>query len=150
MNKFISASCALILAALPLAAKQNVVNLQGLIIENIDAAISEDNNLLVSMDIDLTKVKISSNREYIITPAITNGTDSLFLQPVTFAGRNRFYFHDRNGQNNAFLVRNGKKAVYKYRQSVPMQQWMNHSEIDYKVEVDGCCNEPKGLSRKVL
>lgn len=124
-------------------AKATVVNVEGVLIDNIDAAISEDRNLLISMDIDLTKVKIKSNQEYIITPYVTNGVETLRLQPVTFAGRNRYYFHERNEKKNPFMVRNGKDAVYHYRQSVPMQEWMNHSDVDYEIEVDGCCNEPK-------
>ncbi|MCM1291456.1 MAG: hypothetical protein NC201_04760 [Prevotella sp.] len=143
MKKLIFASLALFLGAAFVEAKTPAIDVKGIVVNNIDAAISEDNNLLISMDFDLTKVKIKSNQEYIITPKVTNGKDSVLLQPITFAGRNRFYFHDRNGQNNSFLVRNGKNALYEYRQSVPMQDWMNHSEIDYNVEIDGCCGEPK-------
>ena len=143
MNKILISAAAVLLGAGVSAAKAPVVNVEGIVINAVDAAISDDNNLLVSMDFDLSKVKIKSNQEYIITPVVTNGTDAVLLQPVTFAGRNRYYYHERNGQDNAFLVRNGKSAVYKYRQSVPMQAWMNHARIDYNVEIDGCCNEPK-------
>lgn len=143
MKKILFPAVALLLCAAAASAKAPVINLEGIVIEGIDAAISDDNNLMISMDMDLSGVKIKSNQEYIITPKVTNGVDSVLLQPVTFAGRNRFYYHDRNGQNTPFLVRNGKNAVYKYRQSVPMKEWMNNAQIDYNVEIDGCCNEPK-------
>lgn len=146
MKKILFSIALLCLACSLAQAKRPVVNLNGISISNLDAAISDDNNLLITMDLDLTQVKIKSNQEYIITPKVTNGNDSLLLPAVTFAGRNRYFFHDRNGQNNAFLVRNGKKATFKYRASVPMQTWMNHSEIDLNVEIDGCCNEPKALA----
>ncbi len=53
-------------------------------ISNIDAARTE-NNLFVTMDIDMTDVRLTSNQELIVTPVITNGTDSMCLQQLIFA-----------------------------------------------------------------
>lgn len=110
-------------------------------ISNIDAARTE-NNLFVTMDIDMTDVRLTSNQELIVTPVITNGTDSMCLQQLIFAGRNRYYNNLRNGNDNhPYLIRAGKDAKATYSVNVPYEAWMSKSEVKFDYSVHSCCGD---------
>lgn len=110
-------------------------------ISNIDAARTE-NNLFVTMDIDMSDVRLTSNQELIVTPVITNGTDSMCLQQLIFAGRNRYYNNLRNGNDNhPYLIRAGKDAKATYSVNVPYEAWMSKSEVKFDYSVHSCCGD---------
>lgn len=104
-----------------------------------------DNNLFVKMDIDLSAYKgMQSNREVTITPLITAGEDTLRLEPIMVAGRNRYYLHLRQDDKRPVktLYRAGVAKVVEYSANVEMQPWMDYSNLVLSAESCGCCGEP--------
>ncbi|MCM1483351.1 MAG: DUF3868 domain-containing protein [Muribaculaceae bacterium] len=139
MNKILCT--ALMCAAVASSAHAKDINVATARITNIDAA-RTDNNLFVAMDIDMSDVTIGSNQELVVTPVIYNATDSLALQPLLFAGRNRYFNEIRNGlDGDPYLFRSGDKARTNYRVTVPYQPWMSNSEVKLNYSVRSCCNE---------
>lgn len=109
-----------------------------------DVAVSRnDDKLFVSMDIDVSALNVSTNREVILTPQITAGADTLDLPAVMVAGRSRYYLHLRNGVQPAGteLYRSGKTSVIKYRAVVPYAAWMNGATLGAANTTCGCCSE---------
>ncbi len=102
-----------------------------------------DKNLFVSMDLDVSRLKLSTNRELILTPVLVNGGDTLVLAPVMVAGRNRYFHHLRNGvvPEDADFFREGKVSVLEYRTSVPYLSWMDDSRLMLSGKTCGCCGE---------
>lgn len=96
-------------------------------------------NLDVAMNLDYTGFPIKSNQELKVTPVLRSGANVATLPSVTFAGRNRYFYHLRNDDNTSNLLRNGKKALMNYSASVPFQPWMNNCELVMSYQVDGCC-----------
>lgn len=98
--------------------------------------------LFVSMDIDISALDITSNRELTLTPVISSGPDSLRLSPVTVAGRNRYYHHLRNTMlsgDSLRLYRHGSVSVVEYRTVVPYSPWMGRASLGVVCETRGCC-----------
>ncbi len=102
-----------------------------------------DDKLFVSMDIDVSALKVKSNRELILTPMLAEGDDTLALSPVMIAGRNRYYHHLRNGvtPEDMDLYRCGDVKVIKYRNVIPYEKWMGGAALNVGGETCGCCSE---------
>lgn len=110
-----------------------------------DLAVSRDaGKLFVSMTIDLSTVRLKSNLETTFTPVLAGGGDTLRLEPVTVAGRNRYYYRLRNGglPTGGRLLRAGEAAGLPYRVVVPYEAWMGSATVDLVRETNGCCAEP--------
>lgn len=99
----------------------------------------------ISMNMDYTQFPIHNNQELIVTPELKSGSQSVQLPSVTFAGRNRYYFHKRNDDNVGILLRNGKKALMDYKTQVAYQPWMNNSQLVINYKLDGCCGETTAM-----
>lgn len=109
-----------------------------------DLAVSRSGDkLFVSMDIDVSALKIKSNREIILTPKLSEENDSMRLPSIMIAGRNRYYHHLRNGlrTNNMTLYQSDKVSVVEYRTVVPYADWMNRATLSTDTETCGCCSE---------
>ncbi len=109
-----------------------------------DLAVSRSGDkLFVSMDINVSALDVKSNREVILTPKLSEGTDSLNLPSILIAGRNRYYHHLRNGlrTDNMTLYQSGKVSVVNYRTVVPYADWMNRATLSTDNETCGCCSD---------
>ena len=53
----------------------------------------QEGKLFISMDLDVSALKVSSNREVIFTPSLNKDDHRLELPSVMVAGRNRYYHH---------------------------------------------------------
>lgn len=144
MLRCIIASAALVLSGLPLAAQTAVEG--GVRVSDIHTDRSGD-KLYVTMDIDLSAVRVKSNREVVLTPVIHRGADSLALAPVVVAGKNRyFHFLRRNHAlaEGARLYRAGRAdAPVRYQTVVPYAAWMARAGFAADWRKDGCCVEPE-------
>ncbi len=100
----------------------------------------------VNCNIDASSLKLKSNQEVNINPVLTSGNDTLCLAPITVAGRNRFFFHERNNDldsDSKGLYHNGKDASnISYSASVAYEDWMNISKLGFILDWNGCCNAP--------
>ena len=110
-------------------------------ISNLSVFRAED-KLFVSMDIDVSAVEVKSNREQILTPSLVTEDNGFTLPSVMLAGRNRYYYHLRNGlvsDNTLYLC--GTIKTVEYRSVVPYEEWMGRAALNMGVETRGCCSE---------
>ena len=106
--------------------------------------------ITAKMEIDLTDVKVKSNRAAIFTPMIVNGEDTLRLPGVGVYGRTRWYQFERNGLrpisgSEEISMRAGdRQNVVKYAQTVEYDSWMNGSTLILQRTDYGCagCTTP--------
>ena len=86
------ASCALMLAAaLPAAAATAVP--EPIKLHDVKVAVNpQEKTLALKLDFDMNAISLPRDREIIYTPVIISeqGTDSIELEPIVIAGRNRW------------------------------------------------------------
>lgn len=151
MNKIAQLCCAA-LAFVATGAQAQVSLLDGRVtISNLDAAHNKG-RLFVTMDIDIEKIGIASNREVSLTPVLRSETDSVQLPALLIAGRNRYYHHLRNGlsEETTTLYREGEQKTIAYRASVPYEKWMETAVLDAESRTCGCCGEPVARTNERL
>ena len=138
----------------------------GVEVENI---YREGSDIVVQMQIDLSRVNMKSNVETVYTPMFVNGTDTVRLQSFAIAGRNRKYWDERNnamtpatfykkkllpesmkehkGHRPAITVTpaaagsaTGVSGLYDIRESTLYRDWMETAMFTIDVENIGCAN----------
>ncbi len=114
---------------------------------DIRVAVDESaRKLAIDIDLDIDRFKVGSERELIFTPMVfaADGSDSLALEPVTVAGRNRWYHYLRDGvldvEGND-IFRAGKPVHAKVTRSIDLEPWMEHSTVEMRVESANCCDK---------
>ena len=109
-----------------------------------EVAVSRDGErVFVAMDIDIRSLQLKSNNDLCLTPYIAAGGDTLRMQPVMIAGRNRYYHHLRNDREAACetIYRHGRVERIEYRTVVPYGEWMASGRIGIDGVGSGCCDE---------
>lgn len=109
----------------------------------------DEMNRRVSLDIELNVAdfNVSRDRQMILTPVLIadDKSDSLKLQPIVVAGRNRWYQYLRSG-----VLDDGKEPIYRagnpvkavYDTDFPLQPWMEQSTLEMQVATANCCDAP--------
>ena len=98
--------------------------------------------------IDASRMPSGVNNETCITPMLVTPTDTLRMESVTLAGRNRIVQARRTGvyDNPAnTYYRLGKTPEIAYAASVTWMPWMDHATLQLDMENVGCCNSVKDL-----
>lgn len=115
-------------------------------VKSIKAERSE-NNLFVSMQIDLSSLKLKSDREITYLPVLSYEDTVLELPRVVVAGRNRHILHRRHNDlpNNARLYRPGKNIAYSA--VIPYEQWMETATLSLSEDECGCGFKPVSSQR---
>ena len=119
-------------------------------VERIDVS-HIDTLLRISFDIDPHRVKPGSDRQVMFTPIVRSSDqdskDSVVLKSVTFAGRNRYYTHLREGDIAAgdLIYQAGQKGLVEYSRSVAWQPWMDNCTVYMREETQNCCKPVKPL-----
>lgn len=102
----------------------------------------------VDIALDLKKFSVSSEREMILTPVLiaSSGTDSLVLDTIRVAGRNRWFHYLRDGGEdyvaNNHIYRAGAKTTPHYTAHVDLEPWMEHSSLEMRALSANCCDTP--------
>lgn len=111
-------------------------------INNFTTSVS-DGKMFISMDIDVSRLKVRSNREMTFTPRLSGYSDSLELPSVMLAGRNRWWHHIRNNSipEGTELFRASETACIEYRKTIPYDKWMDRSSFRLESLTGGCCGE---------
>lgn len=110
-----------------------------------------EEKLFVSMKLDLRELDLKSNREFLLTPVLESEGDTLRLEQVLVAGRNRYYHHLRNGvAADRTLYRGGDIAQIDYRVVVPYRAWMADAGLIVRSELCGCCSEVESSDESLL
>lgn len=103
--------------------------------------------LTVTMDIDLTKLDVNSNRAVLLTPRLANGTDSIDLPSVGIYGRRRYYYYIRNGistisgKTEKSFKASDKPGQLEYDNHIPYENWMDGATLKFHRSDWGCCQE---------
>lgn len=97
-----------------------------------------DNSLLVNMTLDLTGLKLKSDREITFIPVITAGDSVVELPGIVAAGRNRYIQHQRHDDidEGAILTRAGHAVDY--QAIVPYRRWMADAMLSMTEDECGC------------
>lgn len=137
----------LICALLPLCAA-SVLKAQSLMdgqmeVRNLAVSRQED-KLFVSLDLDVSALKVGTNREVVFAPTLSKGEHQIELPAVMVAGRNRYYHHLRNKSAVKLdkLYRSGEQDVIEYRLVVPYEKWMTNAALNVSNTTNGCCGTP--------
>ena len=99
----------------------------------------------VSILLDLSRLRVESNRAVLLTPAIVNGTDTLTMPSVGIYGRTRYYQYLRNttgmisGDGETVIRASEMPDTIRYSHTIPYADWMNGSSIYVSRSDFGCC-----------
>jgi hypothetical protein len=105
------------------------------------------NLMKVDMDVNLSQLKVKSNRAVVVTPCIVSGSDTLALKSVSVYGRRRYYYQLRNdaasltGDATTAYRASKAPATVDYSTIVPYEDWMAGADLVFKTEERGCCND---------
>ena len=103
--------------------------------------------LTVEMEMDLTELKVESNRAVLLTPRLVKEMDSLDLPSVGIYGRRRYYYYVRNGvstisgESETAFRASGKPDNIDYNRSVLYEEWMDGAMLKLHRSDWGCCHE---------
>lgn len=105
-----------------------------------------DSKMLVDILFDASSMKMKGNREIIYTPMLVNGGDTLLMPSFVVAGRNRYYSHLRNDNQEAVPVYRPEELTspINYKFDAPFSPWMDTARLEVAAEECGCCSEPQG------
>ncbi len=115
---------------------------------DINVDVDEVNSRVkVKIELDIANFSVSRDRQMILTPVLIadNKSDSLKLEPIIVAGRNRWYQYLRSGildDGEEPIFRAGKKGKAVYDTDFELRPWMEQSTLEMKVETANCCDAP--------
>ncbi len=130
---------------------KNTVDSTDIHLSDIKIDINEQaGTLRLRLGIDVHAYSVSSDRQMIFTPVLisTAGTDSLRLDPIVIAGRNRWYSYLRGGDLDdpeARIYRAGQHIHASYDAETPFLPWMGSSTLEMKCSTANCCDTPTPL-----
>lgn len=102
------------------------------------------------LEFDAADFKVARDRQMILTPVLMadDHSDSLALEPVIIAGRNRWYHYLRSGildDGQEPIYRAGRKGKAVYREEFALQPWMANSSLEMRVATSNCCDAPEPM-----
>ena len=113
----------------------------------------EGDSLVVDMDIDMTKLKLQTNRGQILTPVIASEKEEIELPKVMIQGtaRNKAFARELELNDQAYqeFTNNLPYAIVKpqgqlnYRMAVPYEPWMAEATLDVEEDLCGCGDQFK-------
>ena len=111
---------------------------------NIERLGTDGDRLAVAVTSDPRSVDPGRDREVVFTPLIisSNGADTVALDPIRVAGRNRYFSHIRNKDlpEGVKLHRAGTNELIDYRREVPFLPWMERCHIEMEEQIGHCCD----------
>lgn len=102
--------------------------------------------LAIDFNIGLDGLDVKSNRAVLLTPVLSNGSDSLVMPAVGIYGRNRYFFYLRNGETmisgaDETSFRSSETPVSTaYHQVLDFKDWMDGAELRLHRDDYGCCS----------
>lgn len=102
-------------------------------------------HIQMDMDIDMSALDVDANRAVILTPIMTNGTDSICLHSVGIYGRRRYYYYVRNnesmltGKDEETFRAGHQPSALSYEDLITYSPWMDGSSVKLHREDYGCC-----------
>lgn len=134
-----------IACASPLNAQNTLIGNQ-VKVENLTASHAGD-KMIVSMDMILDKLQVSSNRSLVFTPFLLshNNTDTTKFTPVMVNGRKQHIMYERGNRRKKYpklveVRRNDGQQAVKYVDQVPYENWMKSYQLKVAEDLCGCGN----------
>jgi len=143
--KYMFAVCALLFAA-GVSMAQTAVTTNGVGVSDIEMERS-GGRLNVGMTLDMSNLKVRSNKSLRITPVVTDGNEMMQLPSVMIDGRRREIQHERmrDGElsSSTLYVRryNRKPQTMQYDYNVNFEPWMRNSQLILREEWCSCHDE---------
>lgn len=112
-----------------------------------------DDRLNVAFFLDFSRMPYGINNETRIIPVVTDGNNSVRLESITLAGRNRLIQAERTGAINTTntIFYNAKETKsLPYDTSIVWEEWMRTADVDLIVENIGCCESRKRIADRGL
>ena len=151
MKRIANILAACVLTAPSLLAFQKEVSSDDVRLYDINLTVDEGaEKVRVRIDMAVDSYNVGSDREIIFTPVLLadNLSDSLQLEPIVIAGRNRWYHYLRDGfldDGDSNIFRAGKKGKAHIDAEFPFQPWMANSSLEMRAESANCCDAPDRL-----
>lgn len=102
----------------------------------------------VDMNVDLSELKVQSNRAILLTPRLVKDTtDSIDLPSIGIYGRRRYFYYLRNGintisgENEKTFRKKTKPEVLDYNHPFIYKEWMNGAVLKLYRKDCGCCQK---------
>lgn len=108
----------------------------------------------IDIALDLKRFSVPSEREMILTPVLiaSTGKDSLVLDTIRVAGRNRWFHYLRDGGEdyvaNNHIYKSGANVTPHYTAHFDLEPWMEHSSLEMRTLSANCCDDPVLLKGK--
>ncbi len=150
-RRYITTGLLFIVATISLVAKDNKndsIPLIGnnIIIENKDVDLTPT-MFSVSMDLNLTDLKLKSSRRVIITPIVKGAnSNEEYLPQIVINGRRQDIEYKRKGHRSfdddilEVKRKNGTEQIVHYSAVVPAQSWMTNYDVIFNEDKCGCGN----------
>ncbi len=129
-------------------ASRHTVNKNDIRLTNLNLSVDEQTRKVrMKIALDIEKYNVSSERELIFTPVLIadDRSDSLLFEPITVAGRSRWFNYLRNGfldRGETYIYRAGKPNHAVYDREFDFRSWMGKSSLEMRVETANCCEAP--------
>lgn len=116
---------------------------------DIDVAVNEtEQTVEIDLQFNLADYRLGRNQEIVLQPLIIDdqSTDSVMLDPIVIAGRNRWYWHVRQGETDGRdarrIYRAGQDETVTITDRIPFRPWMGQSTVELRQLAATCCNTP--------
>ena len=117
-----------------------------ILVQNIQMNINETDSVMsVSMDFHHNYDRIKTNNWITILPVVTNGRDSVMLEPLYFYGRSAYYNFLRNNKRVSKEMRfRADRAAHtiNYSTEIPFESWMDTASVAIIENSQWCCFYP--------
>jgi hypothetical protein len=126
---------------------QNDNVLDHISIKNNQIYMTKGGNVFVNLDIVFNGVKISSNKQLLLTPVVKDASNRLELPPVVVNGKSRANLYKRSlslsgGKDRSHsVIKADKKALFTeipYRTMIPYAPWMKKASVYLVQDLCGC------------
>lgn len=104
----------------------------------------QGDELKISFSLDLSQIKVGSERQIIYTPVIKSGENAATLQKIVVNGRNVDIKEQRDPSRKikdaaqTIVYKKGVTNKIAVSGSVPFNEWMNYSELNLCEDICGC------------
>ncbi|MDR0429196.1 MAG: DUF3868 domain-containing protein [Tannerellaceae bacterium] len=149
----------LLLGAVDANAQAEAVIFDGQIPVKVQRLRQIEDSIQLVMDIDLTHVRIGTERSLILTPVlITPQGREVKLKNIVLNGRQRHKAFNRevslngweqqvkNTHYDVILLSDENRRVYRYQQSMGFENWMRDARMDIETDLCGCAGHVQQLA----
>ena len=132
-------------------AQEAVLNLNGVSVDSLKVEKSS-NDMIIDMTLDFSELKIPAKRAITFIPRLVSETDSVDLKPITFYGRQRYLYYQRQefalgGEGEIAYKSKDKPEKITYSDEVDYQPWMGDCKLALERRDCGCCGDVLGVQR---